>query len=69
MIMIEEIVMKWCRNNEVDNEAILWLNGKPIEEKLHHKILWQRATKYHSDYVKHRYDLVKEQKNNPIEFL
>ena len=39
MIMIEEIAMKWCRNNEVDNEAILWLNGKPIEEKLHHKIL------------------------------
>ena len=39
MIMIEEIAMKWCRNNEVDNEAILSLNGKPIEEKLHHKIL------------------------------
>ena len=53
----------------VDNERILGLNEKHIEEKLYNKNLRERTTKYDLHYVKHRYDLLKEQKDNPIEIL
>ena len=53
----------------VDNERILGLNEKHIEEKLYNKNLRERTTKYDFHYVKHRYDLLKEQKDNPIEIL
>ena len=45
-----------------DNDRILWLNKKHIEEGLDHKNLREITTKYHSDYRKHRYELVEEQK-------
>ena len=46
----------------VDNDGILWLNEKHIEEGLGHKNLREITTKYHSDYRKHRYELATEPK-------
>ena len=40
----------------VDNDGILWLNEKHIEEGLDHKNLREITIKYHSDHRKHRYD-------------
>ena len=37
----------------LDNDGIVWLNGKYIEERLDHKNLREVAIKYHSDYRKH----------------
>ena len=45
----------------VDNDGILWLNEKHIEERLGHKNLQEITTKY-SDHRKHRYELVEEPK-------
>ena len=42
----------------VDNDGILWLNKKHIEEGLAHKNLWEIITKYHSDRKNHGYELV-----------
>ena len=53
----------------VDNDGILRLNEKHIEEGLDHKHLWEIAIKHHSDHRKHRYELLTELKNNAIEFL
>ena len=33
----------------VDNNEVLWLNEKHIEEGSHHKNLWQITEKYYSD--------------------
>ena len=46
----------------VDNDGILWLNEKHIEEGLDHKNLREITTKYNSDYRKHRYELATEPK-------
>ena len=37
----------------VDNDGLLWLNEKHIEEGLDYKNLWEIKTKYHSDQRKH----------------
>ena len=47
----------------VDNDEILWLNEKHIEEGLTDNNLQDTTTKYHSDHRKHRYKLVEEPKN------
>ena len=52
-----------------NNEGILWLNEKHIEEGLDHKNLREITTKYHSDHRKHRYELVEEPRNSAIELL
>ena len=46
----------------VDNDAILWLNGKRIEEGLNHKRLWVTTVKYLCDHRKNRYKLLDELK-------
>ena len=46
----------------VDNDRILWLSEKHIEEKLYHKNLREITTKYHWDHTKNRYELVEESK-------
>ena len=46
----------------VDNDGVLWLNGKYIVGGLDHKNLWEITTKYHSNHIKHRYELVEEPK-------
>ena len=53
----------------VDNDGILWLNEKYIEEGTYRKNLREITIKYHSNHRKHKYDLVDEPKNNAIEFL
>ena len=53
----------------VDNDGILRLNEKHIEEGLDHKHLWEIAIKHHSDHRKLRYELLTELKINAIEFL
>ena len=40
----------------------MWLNGKHINEELHHKNLREVTTKYYSDHRKHEYELVDEPK-------
>ena len=42
----------------VDNEGILWLNEKHIEEELDYKNLREITTKHNSNHRKHRYELV-----------
>ena len=51
---------------KIDNNRILWLNEKYIEEGLDHKNLREIRIKYDSDHRKHRYQLVEEPKNNAI---
>ena len=46
----------------VDNDGILWLNEKNIEEGLDHKNLREITTRYHSDNRKHRHELVEQPK-------
>ena len=46
----------------VNNDEILWLNEKHIEEGLDHKNLREITTKYSSNYRKHRYEMVEEPK-------
>ena len=46
----------------VDNDGILSLNEKKIEERLDHKSLQEITMKYHSNHTKHRYELVDEPK-------
>ena len=53
----------------VDNDGILQLNEKHIEEGLDHKNLREITVKYHSDHRKQRYELVGEPKNNATEVL
>ena len=53
----------------VDNDGILQLNEKDIEEGLDHKNLREITVKYHSDHRKQRYELVGEPKNNATEVL
>ena len=54
----------------VDNDGILWLNEKYIEEELEeHKNLREITIKYNSDHRKRRYEIVNEPKKNAIEFL
>ena len=45
----------------IDNDGILWLNEKHIEEALDHKNLWEITTKYNSNDRKHRYELKEEE--------
>ena len=52
-----------------DNDGILWLTEKYIEEWLDQKNLRGITTKHHSNHRKHIYELVTEPKNNGIEFL
>ena len=49
----------------VNNDGILWLNEKHIEEGLDHKNLREITTKYSPNHRKQRYELVEER----IEFL
>ena len=37
----------------LDNDGILWLNEKHLEERLDHKNLWETAIKYHLARRKH----------------
>ena len=46
----------------VDDDGILWLNEKYMEEGSDHKNLWKITTKYNSNHGKHRYELVEEPK-------
>ena len=46
----------------VDNDGMMWLNEKLIEEGLDNKHLREITTKYHSDHRKHRCELVEKQK-------
>ena len=46
----------------VDNDGILRLNEKHIEEGLDHKSLQEIKIKYHSNRRKHRHELVAEPK-------
>ena len=46
----------------VDNDGILQLNEKHIEEGLDHKNLREITTKYYSDQRKHSYNLEEEPK-------
>ena len=46
----------------VDNDEMLRLNEKHIEEGLDHKHLREITTKYNSNHRKHRYELVEEPK-------
>ena len=46
----------------VDNDGILRLNEKYIEEGLDHKKLREIRTKYYSDNKNHRYELVEKPK-------
>ena len=48
----------------VDDNGILWLNEKHIEEKLRHKNL-SIITKKYKIYKKHRYELVDQPNNQP----
>ena len=52
----------------VDNDGILWLNEKHIEEELDQKNLQEITIKYYSDHRKHRYELENEPKKNGMEF-
>ena len=49
-----------------DNDGIMWLNEKHLEEGLDHKKFLEITTKYHSDYTKHRYELVEEPRSDGI---
>ena len=53
----------------VDNDGILRLNEKHIEEASDRKKLREIKIKYYSDRYEHRYELANEPKNNAIEFL
>ena len=46
----------------VDNDGILWLNEKHMEEGLDHKTLREITIKHHSDHRKRKYELVEEPK-------
>ena len=46
----------------VDNDGILQLNEKCIEEGLDHKKLREITTKYRPDHKKHRYEITEEPK-------
>ena len=46
----------------VDNDGILYLNDKHIEERLDHKNAHEIASKYHLDHRKHRFELVDKPK-------
>ena len=46
----------------VDNDGLLWLNEKNIEEGLDHKNLREITTKYNSNHRKHRYELIEAPK-------
>ena len=54
------VVITYERNDTkkkiADNDRILWLVEKYIEERLDHKNLQEITTKYHSDHRKHRYE-------------
>ena len=53
----------------VDNDGILWLNKKHIEEQLDHEHLRIITLKYSLGYHnKHRYELVHEPKYSSIDF-
>ena len=45
-----------------DNNGILWLNEKHVEERLNLKNSPEITTKYHSDHKKHRCELAEEPK-------
>ena len=46
----------------VDNDRILSLSEKHIEEELYHKNLRGITTNYHSNHRKNRYEVVEESK-------
>ena len=51
---MDVITQEICKNNDialiVDENGILWLHEKHIEEKLDHKCLWAITRKYPSEY-------------------
>ena len=46
----------------IDNDGILWLNEKHIEEGLNQKNLWQITLNYNWNHRKHKYELLEEPK-------
>ena len=56
------VTKQTCRINNieviVDDNGILWLNEKYIEEKLNHENLRAITTKCHLDYRIHKFELV-----------
>ena len=55
-----------CIETIVNNDEILWLNEKHIEEGLDHKNVQQITTKHHSDPRKHWCERVEEPKKQSI---
>ena len=52
-----------------DNDGILWLNEKLIEDRLDHKYLWVITVKYLSGRRTHRYELVDEPNKQTNRFI
>ena len=50
------------RETIIDNDVILWLNEKHMEQGLDHKNFLEIITKYNLNHKKHRYELVEEPK-------
>ena len=63
------LAKKTYENNDieviVDGIGTLWLNKKPVEEKLGHKNLPVITNKYNPVYKEHRYELLDKPKNQP----
>ena len=50
------------RETIIDNDVILWLNEKHMEQGLYHKNFLEITTKYNLNHKKHRYELVEAPK-------
>ena len=61
-----DISRQKCKRNGIetiiDNDGILWLNEKRIEERLDHNNLRKIATKHNSNNRKRGYELAEEPK-------
>ena len=68
-----DIYSETCEINGVEiifhSDGKLWLNEKHVEEGLDYKHLQVTTVKYASNFRKHRYELVDDQKNKPKEVL
>ena len=51
-----------CIETVAENDGILWLNEKYIEQGLDHRYLWGITRKYDSDHRNHRCELIEEPK-------
>ena len=50
----------------IDNDRMLWLSEKHIEQELNHINLLESTIKHDLDHRKQRYELVTKPKNNEI---